>query len=321
MQFMAQQPSHSPLVSTVVPVFNGVATLPETVLSLLAQSYSHHEIILVDDGSTDSSRELMAELASDERIRVVHKENGGVADARNAGISESRGELIAFCDQDDLWRPEKLERQVPMFDRTNIALVYSGIEFRYPSRIRTSLPQGDPVTFPEILLRNSLSCCTVVATREALLHVGCFDGDRLLMGVDDWHLWIRVLRYYEAAHVTDVLATHIIHDQNYSTREDRMLTASLTCLDKVAKELTLSEEEASILGRGRREIFDHFGRNFLSIGDYRAAADCFGSAWQLNRRNLRAALLNALLTATPATVLDRAKKIKRRLLSPKQATR
>jgi glycosyltransferase involved in cell wall biosynthesis len=116
------------LVSVIVPVYNAAATIGETLMSARTQTYLNIEIIVVDDGSTDQSRAIAARhAAQDGRIRVVSQSNQGVAAARNLGIRLARGALVAPIDADDLWSPQKLEKQVEIFEREgeNVTLVYT----------------------------------------------------------------------------------------------------------------------------------------------------------------------------------------------------
>ena len=100
-----------PTASIVVPAYNVEATIAETLNSLLAQTYTDMEIIVVDDGSSDRTTEIVAEF-DDPRIRLVSQRNRGLAGAHNTGIFEAAGDFIGFCDADDLWLPEKLERHI-----------------------------------------------------------------------------------------------------------------------------------------------------------------------------------------------------------------
>jgi len=102
-----------PLISCIVPVFNGERYLAEALNSILAQTYRSLEIVVADDGSTDATAALVASYG--DRVRYVWQPNAGPAAARNLGISVVQGELVAFLDQDDLWHPEKLERQTARF--------------------------------------------------------------------------------------------------------------------------------------------------------------------------------------------------------------
>jgi glycosyltransferase involved in cell wall biosynthesis len=106
-------PTPPPLVSCIVPVFNGEAYLAEAVDSILQQAYPRLEIIVVDDGSTDRTPEIVASYG--DRVHPVRQANAGPAAARNRGVRDSRGDLVAFLDADDRWHPEKLARQVARF--------------------------------------------------------------------------------------------------------------------------------------------------------------------------------------------------------------
>lgn len=117
------------MVSVIVPSYNTAQFLPEAVDSILAQTYRNLEIHVVDDGSTDNTREVMLAYANDPRVFYHHQKNRGEAGARNTGIRAAKGELIALCDSDDLWMPRKLEVQVPCFrDRPEVGIVYTNTQ-------------------------------------------------------------------------------------------------------------------------------------------------------------------------------------------------
>jgi glycosyltransferase involved in cell wall biosynthesis len=116
-----------PLVSVVIAVYDGERHLGEAIDSVLGQTWVHLELIVVNDGSTDRTGEVVAARQHDERLRRVDQENQGVARARNAGIAQARGDLVAFLDADDVWLPDKLERQVEVFRRhPDVGLVFCG---------------------------------------------------------------------------------------------------------------------------------------------------------------------------------------------------
>jgi len=110
----------TPLVSVIIPAYNATAFLGETLDSVLAQTYPNLEIIVVDDGSTDDTPDLLGSYG--DRIRVLRQANSGQATARNHGAREAHGELLAFLDSDDLWDPDKIARQVELLDRFPTAL-------------------------------------------------------------------------------------------------------------------------------------------------------------------------------------------------------
>ncbi len=117
----------SPRVSVIVPVYNGATFLRETVGSVLGQTYAASEVIVVDDGSSDASDQVVAEFPA---VRYLRKANGGPASARNLGITASSFEFLAFIDQDDLWHPAKLERQIACFEaEPELDLCYALVDF------------------------------------------------------------------------------------------------------------------------------------------------------------------------------------------------
>jgi glycosyltransferase involved in cell wall biosynthesis len=122
-----------PLVSVVIPVFNGASFIARAVDSVLAQTCKDFEIIIVDDGSTDDTGALLAELAKTSGIICLHQKNAGPAQARNTGIQSAAGEYIAFLDCDDIWFPEKLEMQMGILERIDLpGLVHSNYEVIAP---------------------------------------------------------------------------------------------------------------------------------------------------------------------------------------------
>lgn len=226
------------LVSIVIPVYNGSQYLEKTVDSILAQDYQAIEIILVNDGSTDNSPQLIDILIErDSRIKVYHKANGGVAAARNYGIDRAYGEFIAFCDQDDLWLPNKLTKQIPLFQNDNVGLVYSGAIADYVGLNKQDKPlfddkyRGD--VFDKLIQVNMFTCCTAIVRKNLLQETKAFDDDLSLMGVDDWLAWLKLSLVCEFDFVPEHLAIHVFHGDNYSSNEEKMHKAELVCLRKI----------------------------------------------------------------------------------------
>ena len=117
-----------PKVSVIIPAYNSSGFIEDALESVFKQTYRNYEVIVVDDGSTDKSAEIIGSF-SDKRIIYIYQENHGVSVARNKGILESKGEYIAFLDSDDLWLPEKLEKQVAILNNNkNTGLVYTDFD-------------------------------------------------------------------------------------------------------------------------------------------------------------------------------------------------
>jgi glycosyltransferase involved in cell wall biosynthesis len=118
--------THRPTVSVVIPAYQSEFRIGETLERLARQSYTDFEVVVVDDGSTDATSEIVRRFAAkDPRVRLVVQENGGIAAARNRGIEAAEGELIAFLDDDDRWHPRKLELQVARLEEVPEASVVS----------------------------------------------------------------------------------------------------------------------------------------------------------------------------------------------------
>src|SRR3990172_11738749 len=114
-----------PLVSVIIPTYNGSRFIRETIQSVIGQSYSKIEIIVIDDGSTDDTS-LVVKSITDQRITYIQQKNAGVSTARNHGITVSKGDYIAFLDHDDVWLPCKLEKQLSLFEQNpKVAMVYA----------------------------------------------------------------------------------------------------------------------------------------------------------------------------------------------------
>lgn len=187
------------LVSVVVPNYNCGRFLAEALESVLAQTYPAVEVIVVDDGSTDDSAEVLARY--DGRVRVLRQPNQGVSAARNYGIRESRGEFVAFLDADDLWHPEKLAKQVPLFAAEAVGLVYCAVEYIDESgrTLGTNFTGRRGRVLKSIaLLQGTIVLAggsTAVVRRSCFDRAGCFD--RRVSTAADWDMWRRVACHYE----------------------------------------------------------------------------------------------------------------------------
>jgi glycosyltransferase involved in cell wall biosynthesis len=117
--------SNMPKVSVVIPAYNAMTYLPETVESVLKQTFTNFEVLIINDGSSDHIMQWVTQI-SDSRVRLISQENQGLPGARNTGIAQAQGEYVAFLDADDWWEPTKLEKQVRCFEeRPGVGLVYT----------------------------------------------------------------------------------------------------------------------------------------------------------------------------------------------------
>jgi glycosyltransferase involved in cell wall biosynthesis len=238
-------PATSPLVSVVVPTHNRADLIGGTLDSILNQTFTDFEVIVVDNGSTDGTDQVVASIA-DPRIRYHWQEDSGLpANSRNVGIGMARGAYIAFLDSDDLWLPEKLELQMRRFsEQPDAALVYGdAIYFGDTEKAGKPLVRGmvEGRVFRELLLFNRIGTLTVVVRKDCLDEVGVFSEDPELKGAEDYHLWLRLAHRYPFAAVGQVVARYRVHDSNL-IGQTAGFDAIFKVLEKVANELGLAPQ-------------------------------------------------------------------------------
>jgi glycosyltransferase involved in cell wall biosynthesis len=202
-----------PLVSVVMPVYNGERFLAEAIESVLGQEYRNHEVIVVDDGSTDGSSAVARALG----VRYVRQPNRGVAAARNTGLAAAQGTLISFLDQDDVWLPGKLEAQVGLLEASPcVDLVVSAIQIVLEPDTEP-LPWFDPGLGMEI--QTVVQLGAMLARRGCFDVVGAFDPSYAYASDTDW-----ILRVRDAGLVLettdDVCMRYRLHEDNSSRHED-----------------------------------------------------------------------------------------------------
>lgn len=207
------------LVSVIVPVYNRAHLVSETVKSILAQNYEFVEIILINDGSTDKSLSILREYEQrfPIKVRVIDQPNQGQIIARNNGIKKAQGHYIAFLDSDDLWMPDKLEQQIPLFNE-GVGLVYGGVELINECGKTTGFDSCDPAIqgeiYPQLLVKNRMTGGSVVVLREALEKVGLFDPE--FKAAENWDLWLRICKEYRARLVNKPVVKYRLHQNNMS---------------------------------------------------------------------------------------------------------
>jgi glycosyltransferase involved in cell wall biosynthesis len=202
--------TNSPAVSVIIPAYNYARFLPRAIKSVITQTLRDFEVIVVDDGSTDDTAAVARGYLSDPRVRYIYQENRGLSAARNTGISLAKGKYIAFLDADDLWLPEKLEKQLRIFEREagSVALVYCFIEYIDEQgtvlESAKELPVENP-TLGDLLYANWVlgSGSSVLIKKEAFDRVGLFDEE--LRSLEDMNMWLRILHEYDSARADEVL--------------------------------------------------------------------------------------------------------------------
>ena len=226
------------LVSVIIPVYNGERYIVQTIDCVISQTYKDIEIIIVNDGSTDKSYEKIRPYLDLPNIKYIEQENQGVAAARNKGINNSSGEFIAFLDQDDLWLPEKIERQIKIFENNpGIALVHSKFSFINGKGDRIEplwqIRKAAGYCYKEIFFNNKIGMLTVIAKKKCIKEAGMFD--EAIAVTDDYDLWLRITYYHPIGYIDESLAMYRYHGQNTSTNMLNYKKNELKVVQKILK--------------------------------------------------------------------------------------
>jgi glycosyltransferase involved in cell wall biosynthesis len=228
----------NPLVSVILPVYNGQRYVSAAIESALAQTYRPIEVVIVNDGSTDHSYETIEPYLNLPDVKYLQQENRGVAAARNAGIRHSKGELVAFLDQDDLWLPEKLALQVGYLQQNpEIAMVHSNQRYINGDGGRIQFPgwetDAQGMCLKELFIKNRIAVLTVVVRKHCLDEVGPLNES--LSGCDDYELWLRIAARFPIGHIDKELALYRFHDCNVSRDLFRMTMTDLAAIQSFVK--------------------------------------------------------------------------------------
>jgi glycosyltransferase involved in cell wall biosynthesis len=190
-----------PKVSVLIPAYNAMAYLSETIESVLSQTFNDFEVIVVNDGSSDGTEQWVSQIV-DSRVKLISQENKGLAGARNTGIAHASVEYIAFLDADDLWEPIKLEKQVRILEENpEVGLVYTWVAYineksEFTGRVVKYQAEGD--VWQTLLECNIVECGSVAMVRRSCFDtVGVFDWNLSAFNVtEDWDMWLRIAARY-----------------------------------------------------------------------------------------------------------------------------
>ncbi|HEV2117146.1 MAG TPA: glycosyltransferase family A protein [Terriglobales bacterium] len=303
---------HSATVSVIIPAYNSERYVADAVKSVLAQSYRPHEIIVVDDGSTDGTAHALEPFAG--AIRYLYQQNRGEPAARNTGMRAATGEYIAFLDADDLWVPEKLELQMAYFAaHPGCAFVYSDmstfdenglVDASVKVRFNITFPSGN--IFPALFHETLFGSGSIVFRRECLLKAGYFDED-FLVG-SDYEMWLRMARHYECGVVDKPLLLYRQHPQMSTRGLGRAMRDGVPWeVEALKKILRLYPQAAEELGRAEvkqrlSKPFADMAHTWLQLGEHRQARKLFRQAIAYWPGNWRYWPFYMLTFLTPAQI-------------------
>jgi len=214
-------------VSIIMPAYNSSRWISDSIQSVLDQYYEQWELLIVDDGSTDNTKNIVKDFLNDKRIKYYYQENSGPAVARNYGISKASGKYLAFLDSDDLWKPNKLEMQFNHLNKnSDCCLIHTNYSiFEYNTQ--TSKPFQQTPWFSNwdenerLLMFDTIGTLTVLTETQLIKNLGGFKND--FYGTEDWDLWIRVSKEGKISKLNDDTAYYRIHPDGISQSFDNHL--------------------------------------------------------------------------------------------------
>ena len=216
---MLQNETH-PQVSIIIPAYNSMSFLPQTLESVLHQTYTNFEVIVVNDGSQDEIEDWISTV-TDPRLKYIAQRNQGPAAARNTGIANAHGTYIAFLDADDLWHPQKLEKQAAVLERNpEVGLVYSWVGSvdeagNIKDKIRKSYAEGN--VWQKIIEHNIIECGSNPMVRRACFEkLGVFEPQTEY--AQDWQMWLKIASIYQFKVIQEPLIYYRAHGENRSKK-------------------------------------------------------------------------------------------------------
>jgi glycosyltransferase involved in cell wall biosynthesis len=280
-----------PLISVVIPTYNRVLLLQKAITSILAQTYNNWELVVVDDGSTDGTSQLIRSM-TERRIRVLELQHSGhIGCLRNAGVQECNGEWLAFLDSDDVWMPNKLELQLDALKKRGAKWCYGNFELMNESGQIIPVKAGMYRPLSGWILRQLLTTeatvtmCSVMVKRSLFDEVGGFSSDSRLQYRGDYELGLRLALKEEVTALPDVLVRVLEHEGRSTNglRDGHERTA-------LAYEIFLDSRPGKELGQlAKRQQASHLveaASRRLSSGENLIAARLFvraigkGAGWR-----------------------------------------
>jgi glycosyltransferase involved in cell wall biosynthesis len=293
----------SPCVSILIPTFNRANYLPETIASALQQTNRDIQVIVVDDGSTDNTAQVVQAIA-DARVRYIRQNHRGVSAALNTAWRAAQSEYVAMLGSDDVFLPTQIETLLRIIERdASLGFVYARAQAMDP--VGKSLPQilGSAPKFPGHALASLLygDCVCGIAClirRDTLARVGGFDES--LIANEDWDLWIRMAELAEFAFHDEILARYRMHPASLtgarSAQYRRVVLDRVRLIENYYARANVPADALAVKSLAFRNVYMDVGIRFLAIGQARAAMPYLARATRAHGNPLAAAARVASVT-------------------------
>ncbi len=272
-----------PKVSVIIPTCNRAELVKRAIKSVLNQTYSDFEILVSDDASTDNTPQAVEDF-SDDRIRFTRCDNNnGVAVLRNNAVKSSKGEYIAFLDDDDEWLPSKLEKQIRLLEGSpdKLGAVYTGInslDDKLGRIVETKIPRYSGNILRELLLNNFITTSSVIVKKHCFDEVGLFDAE--YQSASDNDMWIRIAQRFEFDYVREPLVNYYITENSISRNNMRLIKG----LER------LMTQHYDIYASDNKTLSNHWfkiGVTYCNSGNVKEGRKALMSAFKLNPLDIR----------------------------------
>jgi len=219
------------LVSVVIPAFNSERYIAECIDSVLNQTYQNIEIIIIDDGSTDNTVNIISKYKSD-KIKLFNQKNSGPGAARNYGVKQASGMWVAFIDADDIWLPDKILKQLNHCSKhvwSHTDLFFHGNTYPKYTKTTELTSKHSGFILKHLLVENSIGTSSVLLNKEIFLEFGGFNTD--LRALQDWDLWLRIAEKYEICYLDEPLVYYRVHSDSTSRNVRKTLPYHLNLIN------------------------------------------------------------------------------------------
>lgn len=281
-----------PLVSVIIPVYNGEKYLQACLDSVSSQTYKTLETLIVDDGSTDRSMEIAENWPGPKTL--IRQKNGDVSSARNAGAEAARGEFLAFLDQDDLWEPEKVRKQIALFSADpSLDLVFTDLIKFFPGGKRHHASDKHTLAlsltrenlFKKLAVKNVLMPSAVMVKKSSFMHAGRFDPSFKTCG--DYELWLRMAAMdMNFRYLPEPLTLYRYHGENTSRKTEVMHLDRVKVMDKIFSLSFLPGRYRALENRAKAEVFMIGAHTFFSSRNYEKFLENFYIAARLSKASV-----------------------------------
>lgn len=282
-----------PKVSVIIPAYNCERFISTAIESVLNQTYKDYEIVVVDDGSTDKTAEVIRRYTNNNDIRCVYQLHNGPSKARNAGILNAKGLYIAFLDQDDAWLPDKLKMQISFLEKNkDVGLIYTDtyiLDDKSFADLNAQNKRSFQIRCPhrgrvlqDLFLENFISTSTVIVCKKCFEKVGMFDLS--LPPVADYDRWLRIATLYDVDYIEKPLVKYRDHSGGISRNTILMATNIIRTLNEIVAEYPIIKD---MLGDRANKRLSQFyvilGKLYLTKGSFKKALYNFSVSFKLTK--------------------------------------